>query len=459
MSEKPFVKRVAFVRSEGVGVFLPNFSTGFAKKDSIPDSLSELIEIFEEWTSFCISAIKFFPKFGQNSNSFTNTELQEEILAEFKRTSVSYEEDSEEVDGVIIESQSFIIHEEDVFSVKRRLNFLSHEMRTDNALQRAKLSSLIAEFDFLMLKVLKTFAIENQSIFVSDDEAIPAAYFRQGNSFKDWEKEKSEEEISKILRGSHEATIKWILEEIAEVENLKTVTSNKYYIDFLEICQRRHLFVHNGGVVNKNYITNCRKIGVNEDNIPAMGTRLHADAKYLRSAAARVYLTGTYLTHLCIQKRFPQHKEESYSLLLSASHDFLSEDLTKMAERIIDFAEYKKKDFKNDTKLSFGVNRALCKLFDQRLSLDEQTSSASEVLDQYDWSLAPPKFELAQACIRRDFSNIINLAKSAANTDLDYEVASYFCVFREAREIEGFMSCFAKKPLAIEDKSLDYDSA
>jgi len=84
------------------------------------------------------------------------------------------------------------------------------------------------------------------------------------------------------------------------------------------------------------------------------------------------------------------------------------------------------------------------------LEESEQLSKAESVLDCYDWPIVTPTFELALACIRRQYDNIIPLAKAAADFGLSYNEVKTYVVFREARKQKEFMDCFPRTLLGIE---------
>ena len=86
---------------------------------------------------------------------------------------------------------------------------------------------------------------------------------------------------------------------------------------------------------------------------------------------------------------------------------------------------------------------------------EEQLAAAQVELEKYDWSVKTPIFDLALACINRDFDNILELGKLAYKAGLTYSDAKTFMVFKEAREIDGFLNCFPKNPLMIETKPPD----
>ncbi|PTA98889.1 MULTISPECIES: hypothetical protein [unclassified Sulfitobacter] len=456
-----FLPRVIIESNEYGGSFRMNFKLVGPGRDTVPEGAKEVLESFEDWTAFCIASIKHMPPMSGFGYHITDYQIKEEVLAYLKDNAISSEETPVNAEGNKNNGvrHSFIIHDDDVAAVAQKMATTSHLLKAASSIQRANLSALIAEFDFLLLRLLRSVCLDFPELLIPGDETISVGYLRSGKSVQDWEADQVEKVLSKKLRGSHKDLIDWILSDIAKLNDLSYVKKDSHYRDFLEVCQRRHLFIHAGGVVNKEYLENCISAGIPKDSLPKLGTQLDIDHEYLRSAAARVYVVGSYILHLVFQQVYRAHASKSYSALLSASHEFLLAELTKMAARIVEFAEFNKAKFDNDLRLKFGINKALTKLFEPGVEEEAQSRNAELELARYDWSVTDPVLALALACVKRDFENLLELAQSAHTAGLSHKDAKAFAVFREARETEGFMECFPKSSLLITDESLSVSSS
>lgn len=451
-----FLPRVIIETRGSTASLLVNFKLVGVGRDALSKSAKSILEAFEDWTAFCIASIEHMPTMSAYGYYFADMKIRDEVVNFLRDSAIAYEEEVSESDGDDEEDssrQSFVIHDDDIAAVAQKLSTTTHLLKAASSIYRANLSSLIAEFDYLMLRLLNSICQDFPELLIFDDESIPVGVLRNGKTLQDWQSEQVEKKIAKKLRESHQDLIDWILTDVAGLKDLSTVKSSPYYRDFLEICQRRHLIIHNGGIVNNDYIAKCRAAGFTLKDLPKVGTPLNIDPEYLRSAAARVYLVGSFIINLIFQARYDGNAHFSHRALLSASHEFLLSDLTKMAERVIEFAEVKSSAFDHDMRLKFGINRALAKLFEPGIDPDTQSANANAVLNDYDWSVVDPILRLALACVRRDFSNLIPLAREAHKAGLKYKDANSFCVFREARRVQGFIECFPKSALLLPDKS------
>ncbi|WP_141104874.1 hypothetical protein [Thioclava sp. IC9] len=452
--DSEFLPRVVIESRGGTGSLRVNFKLVGADRDDLTKGAKSILEVFEDWTAYCIASIQHMPGMSSVGYYFADRKIKDEVIEFLKESAIAREEevvqgeDGEED----FERHSFVIHDDDITAVAQKLSTTSQMLKAARSIQRANLSALIAEFDFLMLRLLTSVCQDFPEYLISDEETISVGLLRSGKSFEDWQAEQIERKISRKLRESHQDLIDWILTDVAKLKDSSKVHSSHFYRDFLEVCQRRHLFIHNGGIVNEDYLEKCKGAGFKIEQLPKIGTALSIDPEYLRSSAARVYLVGAFIIHLVFQSIYSEKRQFSFRALLSASHEFLLSDLTKMAERIIDFAEFNSTKFDHDLRLKFGINRALARLYEPNTDKDTQNKNARQVLDKYDWSVVDPILKLALACVRRDFSDLTKLAEEAHKAGLEFQDANSFCVFREAREIEGFMDCFPRSALLITNK-------
>lgn len=447
-----FLPRVTIETSDSSGTLDVNFRLSTSGVKDVPDGLKALFATLEDWTSFCIASIAHMPFMSSVGHFVVEKSVQEKLIGHLMEESVSHEEVSLDEKGNR-KRFSFVIHEDDVQYIASELSGTSQMIKAARAIQRSNLSAIIAEFDYLVFRSLNAVGRDFPDVLVPNEEKIEVGILRSGKSFEEWQSDRIQEAVEGKLRESHKKIVEWVLTEVAGLQDLSPVLKSPFFKEFLEICQRRHLLIHNGGTVNADYLKHCLEAGIKEESLPALGETLDVDSLYLRRSAARVYLIGAFTMYLVAQNAYPGHKTIAHRMLLSASHDFLHAGMTKMASRLIEFAEFNSKAFDQDLKLKFGINKALAKLFEPNVDEATQTKNAGEVLANYDWSVTTPVFDLALTCVKRDFTKLIPLAKAAYTAGLTYREVRYYVVFKEAREREGFMECFPKSNLLIEDKS------
>lgn len=295
----------------------------------------------------------------------------------------------------------------------------------------------------MVLRCLRAVGRDFPNLFIPGEKTISYGELKSKNGYEEWERDEVNSVIEGWLRGDHASLIEKVAIEICNTQDISIIKKDQFYIEFIEVCQRRHLMIHNGGEVNDIYINKCLSAGVSKDKISPKGSRLDADNRYIKHSAACVYLVGLYIISMVAMKKYPEHKKIVFRILLSASHSFLEKKLTKMANSVIKFAEVNSRDFSNEQKLKFAINKALCKLLDEDLDYDTQTKEAKNIIINYDWSVSNPILELARSCVERDFEKLEQLAISAKKFGLDYKTVKTYVVFKEAVENHQILDIFA----------------
>ena len=81
-------------------------------------------------------------------------------------------------------------------------------------------------------------------------------------------------EVDVLMRDAHVAQIEFLDSKL----KLGIVDHFSRWKEFLEITERRNLFVHTGGRVTQQYLQNCRRLGVQVDAKIKDGVILGASA-------------------------------------------------------------------------------------------------------------------------------------------------------------------------------------
>lgn len=101
--------------------------------------------------------------------------------------------------------------------------------------------------------------------------------------------------IEGLLRDSHVKQFDW-LETAFGVGTLKKFEG---WLDFVEITERRNLFVHSDGVVSEQYLKICNQNGVNVKGVE-LGSKLGVDKNYISKTYRVLYRIGVMLTQILL---------------------------------------------------------------------------------------------------------------------------------------------------------------
>lgn len=428
------------------------FSTSFEQEYNLNDNdqiLKELLELSDDWSSYCVSALSHMAPLAQMGKLVATEIVKSDLIPFLTDISIAREERDGAANGVT--EYRYVLHPDDVHMVAGKLERAKSVVRASTALERSTLAGIIGEFEYFLNRFLSIVALHSPENFYDADEKVPLGFVLEKKDVESVRAAVIAKNIEEKLRDSHAEMVRWALKVSGLTSVAEKITGEHVFIDFLEVCQRRHILIHNGGIVNELYRNRCRSAGVKEKDLLPMGEKISVDRAYMRKAVSRAYQTGLYIIHMYIQKSFPQQKKLSFSNLLNCSHDFLLNGHTKMCARVCDFAEYSKKHMEHDLQLMFAVNRALSELLNPEKSYEEQTIAAKKVLSKYDWSSTSrdPLYRLVLSCIRREWDNLLSDAQAAYSSGLRYEEARTWAVFIEARKREGFLECFPRSLMPL----------
>ena len=261
-----FLPRVTIETSDSSGSLSVNFRLSTSGVEEVPNGLKSLFATLEDWTSFCIASIEHMPMLSSFGNYVVESNVKVGLIEYLKEEAISHEE-------VLLGDDdrkrfSFIIHDDDVQHIAGELSQTSHMIKAARAMQRSSLSALIAEFDFLVYRSLNAVGEDFPKILVSDKEQIEIGHLRSGGTFEEWQSTMIQIAVEKKIRESHKSIVEWVLKEVAGLSDLSPVKKSPFYRDFLEICQRRHLLIHNGGTVNSDYLDKCCEAGIKIEDLP-----------------------------------------------------------------------------------------------------------------------------------------------------------------------------------------------
>lgn len=224
---------------------------------------------------------------------------------------------------------------------------------------------------------------------------------------------------------------------------------------FIELTERRNLFVHCDGVVSEQYLNVCRKHKVNVDPEIVVGKKLQAEKKYLKQTYEVLYEIGIKLSQVLWRKLSPGDLEKAESSLSHFTYELLIEENYKLAKTLLDFACRTLKKWDSEgSRLVHVVNRALAYKF----SGDNDT--CQKILESEDWSACGDNYQLCVAVLKDDFEKAKNLmlriGSAGSVSEVDYAEWPCFKEFRSSDEfISAFTEVFGSPPSTIEQVDND----
>lgn len=196
---------------------------------------------------------------------------------------------------------------------------------------------------------------------------------------------------------------------------------------FIELCERRNLLTHTGGVVSEQYLKNCEKHGKKAKY--QVGEKLDVDLEYLTSAIKIVSEIGYKLIHTLWRKFSPEEREKADSVLNTTGMDLIASGEYNLAERLLKFGVDQKQHSSDLVKRMMIVNLA------NAAKLGGDKDRCEKALASHDWSATSYQFQVCVAAVKDDFEEVKRLLRLGGNvveiTPSDFRD---WPVFRNARK-------------------------
>ncbi|MAY39766.1 MULTISPECIES: hypothetical protein [Spongiibacter] len=336
------------------------------------------------------------------------------------------------------------------FKDVKRSSRLGH--RSDRAktvlelLPRNFVVSFVSEYDSYLGKLITQILRYKPEIINSEEKNISLSELVNLGSVNAAREKIFAKEVESILRSSHSDQFLW-MERVFSIPLTKGLES---WPSFIELTERRNLFVHCDGVVSDQYINVCKNNKVVLGSDICVRKKLKVDKKYLRQSFEVLYEIGLKLSQVLWRKLSPADIKKAESSLSHFTYELLIEENYRLAKNLLDFAccTLKKWGSEGD-RLVYVVNRALAYKF------SGDNDRCQEILDTEDWSACGDNYNLCVSVLRDDFDDakklMLRIGSSGSVSEVDYAEWPCFKEFRSTAEFaEAFNEVFGYPPKSIE---------
>lgn len=315
----------------------------------------------------------------------------------------------------------------------RQLREQSSSLRTSiELIPRNFLVSYVSEFDCFLGSLLRVIYTKKPELLNDSSRQITYSDLLSFDSLTDAKEQVLEKEIESILRKSHSEHFS-ILENKFDIKLRKDLG---IWSEFIEITERRNLFVHANGIVSSQYLKVCSQHGSDVSGV-AVGDRLKVDSEYLFRAYKVIYEISVKLAHVLWRKLFPQDRENADNSLNNVGFSLVAKEKNSLAADILEFAISLPKHHNETIKRMMAINLA------QAYLRSEQRDKSQNVLKRFDWSATGYEFKLAVAVLNQDNENAAKLLRTVVATgDLSEEEIVEWPLFKEFRKTEPFFQAF-----------------
>ncbi|MET4073306.1 hypothetical protein [Hymenobacter sp. UYCo722] len=306
------------------------------------------------------------------------------------------------------------------------------------------LVSLVSQFDSFIGKLIKEIFQVRPEILSSSEKSLTFARLLELKSIEEARESLIEKEVETILRDSHTDHFIW-LESKLGIPMRKDLP---IWQDFIELTERRNLFVHLDGIVSSQYLFVCRQNQVKLKKGLKPGDKLVVDSEYFESAYKCLYELSVKLTQVVWRKILSTDLEEADNSLNEICYDLLHQKHFNISDVLLDFATTTlKKHHNEESKNTLFINKALS------FKLGGNQKACNELVSSKDWSACSDKFKIAKEALLGNHENVAQIMKKLGKEgDIDKTAYKTWPLFDDFRETDLFVNTY--KDLFDEDYSV-----
>lgn len=292
--------------------------------------------------------------------------------------------------------------------------------------------SLVSIYDSLIGSLIKSIYTTKPELLNTCDKQYSTVDLLNFNSIEEIKEHIIEKEVETVLRKSHKDQFVWLSNKL----NVKLTENLPHFKDFIEITERRNLFVHSNGVVSRQYISICKenKIEINEDTI--LGSTLAADHDYVQRCYNILFEIGFKLSQV-IWRKINIGLKSCDKVLCDVTYDLIKNKQYELASDLLEFSTSKPiKHVDKETELVLCVNKALS------YYLQGNKTKSDNIIKECDWSAYEYRYKLAEAVLLEDNEKASIVMKTIGKNEDFIENYREWPLFNKFRDTDKFKNTF-----------------
>jgi len=296
---------------------------------------------------------------------------------------------------------------------------------------------MFSEFDAFTGALLKAIYIKNEDLLKGISREITLRELFDYQSIDDIKRSMLEKEIETFRRDSY-------IDQFSSLEKKFQIQLKKFdeYPEFIELSQRRNIFVHNDGLVSDQYLSVCEREGWKFPKRPAAGDALNVEMEYFGRALRVMSKVGYMLAHTLWAKVYPKEHEQLHDSINDRIYQCLEHKRWRLAAELGSFAlsEPMRKGVTEINLRIRTINVAIGMKFAGR------EDEAKSLLRSGDWSASYRDFKLAIHILEENYEEAIKIMLSIGKAGEILNQSSYYSwpLFHKFRERSEFYSTYEK---------------
>ncbi|MFA5205650.1 MAG: hypothetical protein WC708_14735 [Lentisphaeria bacterium] len=310
---------------------------------------------------------------------------------------------------------TYLLKMEDMSTASKLEREIEQSRIAFRLIPRNFLTSLVSQYDSFIGRLIRFMFTVKPEMLNGSDKLLS---FAELTSFKDISSAREfiiEKEIETVIRKSHAEHFEWL-------KNKLKIPFNKdlaCWPDFIELTERRNLFVHTDGKVSSQYIGVCSEYNYKTEKELHVGDQLEVSRNYFENAYKCIYEIGFKMSHVLWRKLCPELIKDSDENIIKITLELIKKCEYDLAIRLLGFFSQKQMKHYDDSK-----RRILLINYAQAFKWNNNNNHCLDVIKDDDWTACSDRFKLAVAVLHDDYDTCYFIMKRLKHDD-DFNRLNY----------------------------------
>jgi hypothetical protein len=298
---------------------------------------------------------------------------------------------------------------------------------------------LVSSYDAFLSQLIRVILNRRPEIVLTSEKTIKFSELSTFSSIEDVRATLIDQEVETAIRMSHHEQFAWMEKHFS----IKLREDLPVWPRFIELCERRNLLTHTGGIVSAQYLANCKEHTCDVTDIQ-VGGKLTVSRKYFADSVDIIYEICTKLCHVFWRKFAEAEREEADTTLNDLCYALIYGRSYSLAESLLHFGTLiLKKHSSDNVRRTMIVNLANC------IRLQNREEEAKQILDREDWSAVDNNFKICVASVYGNIGKVLELmpiiGAKGRPTKAEYRMWPVFNRIRtDARFVQAFEQIFGE---------------
>lgn len=302
-------------------------------------------------------------------------------------------------------------------------------------IKRNFLVSLISQYDTYVADMIRAIFEVRPEIINNSEKQLTFSELNKFSTIFEAKEYIIDKEIETVLRESYTEQFKWFEKKLS----ISLRKDLPIWETFIEISQRRNLFVHNDGKISSQYLSVCKENSVQLDDKLKLGDELEIGFRYFDKAFKCLFELGVKLNQVIRRNLLPTEIEKADHSFLNISFELLQNRQYDLAKILYDFSDkYIKKYSNEDLRLRILLNRA------QTYKWLGKDKECNDIINGTDWTATGDLFKLVSVVLTDKFEEASIIMKNIGNNEniIDKTFYKDWPVFSKFRQTEIFKESY-----------------